>query len=135
MTIYPSKVDWWLPVVLTIPPILDLGIGIFLLSINKQLGLVVIALGVVIGIVIAALVFPCRYTVTDTEVLIRCGLIHQRIALRDIVGVTPTSNPLSAPALSLQRVRIDLKQGYRLVSPADRAGFIREIEGEIARAH
>jgi hypothetical protein len=130
VTVYPSRIDWWIPVVLTIPPLLDLGIGIFLLSISKQLGLVVIAVGVVIGALITALVFPCRYTVTDTEVLIRCGLIRQRIPIRDIVGVSPSSNPLSAPALSLQRVRIDLAQGYRLVSPADREGFIREIESK-----
>lgn len=89
-----------------------------------------------IGILIVmplALLLPCRYTVTEEELVIRCGVLKERISLKEIVRVFPASNPLSAPALSLRRVQIDLRKGFRLVSPVDREKFIREIEARVER--
>ncbi|MDF1659559.1 MAG: PH domain-containing protein, partial [Verrucomicrobiales bacterium] len=51
-----------------------------------------------------------------------------RVPIDRIEAVTPSSNPLSAPAPSLKRVKIQMKDGkYHLVSPADREGFMEEL--------
>jgi hypothetical protein len=48
--------------------------------------------------------------------------------MRDIRTVTPTRNPLSSPALSLDRLRIDYGRGRRImVSPRDPGAFLREL--------
>ncbi len=46
----------------------------------------------------------------------------------DVVDVRPTHESSSAPASSLDRLRVDLKGGRRvLVSPADKEGFKRAL--------
>ena len=49
--------------------------------------------------------------------------------------VRPTTNPLSAPALSLDRLRIDYEEGGRvrslLVSPKDKEGFLQELRDAV----
>ena len=52
-----------------------------------------------------------------------------KIPVADIVGVTPSRNPLSSPALSMDRLNISYgKRKFILVSPEDKAGFIRAVE-------
>ena len=47
-------------------------------------------------------------------------------------SVEASRNPLSAPALSLKRVKIQLDRGYLLLSPVRREAFIAEIQRRIA---
>jgi hypothetical protein len=43
--------------------------------------------------------------------------------------VVPTRNPLSSPALSLDRLRIEYGQGRAImISPADKGPFLRALE-------
>src|SRR4029450_9429711 len=46
-----------------------------------------------------------------------------------LMGMVPIRNPLSSPALSLDRLRIEVR-GARpvLISPADRAAFLADLE-------
>ena len=61
--------------------------------------------------------------------IVRSGPVRRRLAIADIVAITPTRNPLSAPALSLDRLRIDVRRGgYVLISPADRDAFLADLE-------
>jgi hypothetical protein len=56
------------------------------------------------------------------------------VRLQDIARVEASSNPRSAPTLSLTRVQITLKQGgIRLISPMDRDRFMRELESKIGK--
>ena len=68
------------------------------------------------------------YRVSDGECLVRSGPFRWRIPLDDIEAVRATRNPLSSPALSLDRLEIRYAGGRKImISPLDRAGFLAAI--------
>jgi len=76
------------------------------------------------------LVFPLKYGLDETNLLVRFGLVRQRIPLVDISEVRPTHNPLSSPALSLDRLHVQYGPGFFkavMISPADRNRFLDEL--------
>lgn len=124
-SIYPSKVDAWLAIVLITTPLLVTGLGFYFSD------LVTIILGLFMAAGFAALAIPCRYTLTNRHLLIQCGVLRERIQLKNIRDALLTSDPLSAPALSLRRIKIELNKGFRLISPRDRERFICELKQKI----
>jgi hypothetical protein len=60
---------------------------------------------------------------------IRCGPISWRIAIREITAVDQTRNPISSPAMSLDRLRIEYGAGNAvMISPEPREEFVRQLE-------
>jgi len=100
-------------------------------SLMGEPGLIVgAALAVLVGGLYVGLVFPVRYGLADAYLVVRFGLCRQRIPLAAISEVKPTSNPLSAPALSLDRLHIRFGEGVFkavMISPADRNRFLDEL--------
>jgi hypothetical protein len=69
------------------------------------------------------------YTLEPTRLLVRSGPFSWNVPLAGIHSITPTRNPLSSPALSLDRLCIEYgKHGSLMISPADKQGFLRELE-------
>lgn len=69
------------------------------------------------------------YVLTGDELLVRSGPFRWRIPVREIRSVTPTRNPLSSPALSLDRLRIDFGSSkWIMISPREREEFLRELD-------
>ncbi len=130
---FPSAVDRWLAVLLVGLPVACFGFGLWLTSLSVAGGLVCIGSGLAMGL--GMLVFlPCRYSLRDHSLDVRAGLIRQTIRYTDIRNVTPTRSLLGGPALSLDRLRIDHRNGSVLVSPKERETFLREIEKRIRAA-
>jgi hypothetical protein len=124
---FPSKVDWWLGLLLVVAPAVTLIATLTAPPSERLEGLLGTA---VLAAVYLGLVFPMSYGLTDSELIVRHGLVRQRIKLADIVEVTPTRNPLSSPALSLDRLRITFGSGMFkkvLISPAAKAEFLVEL--------
>lgn len=128
---YRSKVDWWIGLLLCVPPVAAVATNVSLLMGEKHEGWLV---GAVVAVVVfgiyVGLVFPMRYGLGNGQLIIRSGLLRQKLALSDIVEVHRTHNPLSSPALSLDRLRIQYGQGFFkgvMISPADRQQFLDEI--------
>lgn len=124
---FPSKIDWWLAALLAVAPIITVVAALGAPP-NEQL----IAFGstLVLGAVYLGLVFPTTYGLDGTHLIVRHGLVRRRIPLEAITEVTPTRNPLSSPALSLDRLRVTYGAGlFRsvLISPADKRGFLVEL--------
>jgi hypothetical protein len=75
--------------------------------------------------------FGTRYRIEDDVLDIRCGLFHWRVPLRDIESVTPTDDPSSGPALSLDRLSIRYRKAEALdeilVSPRDKEAFLAAL--------
>ena len=96
-----------------------------------------IAVGVVllVALLFPTIIIPCRYTLFDDGLLIQSGWIKKKIDYRIMRDVYPSRNPLSAPALSLKRVKITLNRGFALVSPKRRDEFIIELKRRIYQAH
>jgi hypothetical protein len=128
---YPSKIDWWLAPLLCLPPA-----GVILVcvisAVTGEMSAMLVGLvaAVVIAGVYLGLVFPMRYGMDDTHLIVRFGLCRQRVPLADIREVHPTHNPLSSPALSLDRLRVQYGPGFFkavMISPANRNAFLNEL--------
>jgi hypothetical protein len=128
---YPSKVDWWLVPVLCVPPVAAVAVCVAFALADSGSGLLVgVAVAVLVAGIYLGLVFPMRYGLDDTHLVVRFGICRQRIPLADISEVHPTHNPLSAPALSLDRLHVQYGQGFFkvvMISPADRNLFLDEL--------
>jgi hypothetical protein len=72
------------------------------------------------------------YTITDTQLRIRCGPLRWNVPLADVRAVRPTRNPLSSPALSLDRLRIEYSRSLAvMVSPDDKEGFLSALRTRV----
>jgi len=130
---YLSGIDLWLAVVLIGMPLTVVTIGAFLLTKAVGPGAIVISAGIVVGLLIKAFAIPCVYTLADESLTIKCGLLEEKVPLRAIRTVERSASAWSAPALSLKRVKITLDNGWRLISPKDRDGFIADLNARLGR--
>lgn len=130
-TVYPSKRDAWIVVLLWVTVLVMLVAAGAVwkepapLAIRLALGALFIG---VAGFVLW-LLYGTRYTLTDALLLIRSGPFRWRVALDEIEEVLPTRNPLSSPACSLDRLRIRYR-GARfgiMISPRDKDRFLRDL--------
>lgn len=86
------------------------------------------AIVIVAVLIFVSWFFRSTYYVIDGDTLVlRSAFLTWRIPIRDITAVTPTRNPLSSPALSLDRLRIDYGSGFILVSPERKEQFIEAL--------
>ena len=70
-----------------------------------------------------------HYTVADGELRVVSGPFRRTIPLAEITSIEPTRNPLSSPALSLDRLKVSYgPKKYVLISPANKAGFLSAID-------
>ncbi len=65
-----------------------------------------------------------RYVVTDTSLLVTCGLGKFNVPLAAITAMRRTSTVLAAPALSLDRIEVQHAGGLVVISPAERERFV-----------
>ena len=118
---FRSKIDWWLAAVLLLAAIASL-VAVAIVAIFESPGL---ALAVSPVLLLSAglpvwLLRATEYRIGPSELHVRCGPFSWRVPLREIRTVTPTRNPLSSPALSLDRLRIDYgHKRWIMVSPSD----------------
>jgi len=132
-SIYPAKVDSWLWLLLIGASLGLIASGGWIWTANRSEAIILIGAGVFDTILFALLLFPCHYTIGESEVIIRSGILRYRVPIGQVRSVTPTSSPLSAPAPSLKRLEIRLDNGKAyIISPKDREGFIRELRGRVA---
>jgi membrane protein YdbS with pleckstrin-like domain len=126
---YPSKVDWWLAILIALAPIASIVALIGTLMAGT--GVLIAAGGVVLlAAVYLGLVIPMRYGIDDEHLVVRHGIVRQRIRLSEITEVSPTRSPLSSPALSLDRLAIRFGEGFfksAMISPAAKAEFLAEL--------
>ena len=87
----------------------------------------------VLTVLVIALLFSIfartHYTVMDGELRVVSGPFRRTISLSDITNIEPSRNPLSSPALSLDRLKVSYgNRKFVLVSPADKAGFLEAVK-------
>jgi uncharacterized membrane protein YdbT with pleckstrin-like domain len=133
---FKSKIDRWLLILLVAIMIFE----IFVMSIaamqsgdpRTAVGLVAAALLIVA--LIGSLLIGTHYTVDGNTLRIVSGPFRWKVPIDKIQSVQATRSPFSSPALSLDRLRIDYGGRRRImVSPADKAGFLRAINQDIDR--
>lgn len=141
MKTYKSAVDLWLALILIGVPLVPIFMGVSIsLGLNYlqwharlawYVGLVFILAGVGIGAAIAFLSVPCRYTLREHDLYIQAGVLVWEIPYRKIRRLELSCSLWSAPALSLQRVKIVLDDGFCMVSPRDRTAFIEDLKARL----
>ncbi len=80
------------------------------------------------------LLVATNYVLTATALDVRSGPFKWQVPIADVTNIAPTRNPVSSPALSLDRLRIDYGDGrWILISPREKDRFVRELEQRRAR--
>ena len=128
--VYRSKTDTWLVALLTVAIIASSFAAIKVLSVGTLAAWAIAVFIVTIGAGLPLwLLFSTFSILEHTQLMVQSGPFKWRIPVADITSVKPSRNPLSSPALSLDRLRIDYGQGRSLmISPSNKDQFVRDIE-------
>lgn len=134
---YPSKVDTWVSLLLAVSAVALIGAVILATVQGEILASVVLSVSMAVySAVLLGVGFPCRYTLTSDALLIQSGFLRFRLPYTEITGAELSRSPLSAPAWSLQRVKIHTRRsaGFQLVSPVNREAFLNELMQRVGSA-
>ena len=122
---FRSKIDLWLGGVLLLG-ILVSGAGA--IGLLRQKGIASLAIIPLLGTGVALRVLiETWYAVTDTDLVVQCGPFRATVPISSIRAIGPARSIVSAPALSLDRLEVTHTGGTLVISPADKAGFIRAV--------
>lgn len=127
---FPSKIDGWLIPVMVIA---FAGIIIALVAVMVTPTpwpvrvFITVAMALVTFLLFAVFRNTC-YEVRADELRVVSGPFRWKIPLSEITDIRPTRNPLSSPALSMDRFKVSYgKHKFVLISPADKDGFLRAM--------
>ena len=131
---FRSKIDRWLLVLLV--AIMGFELVVMMIAAmqaeNARDATLLVFAGLGAGVLIGWLVLSTHYVVEKNMLRIVAGPFRWKVRLEDIHTVEATRNPLSSPALSLDRLKIHYGNGRKImVSPADKAGFLKAIDQEV----
>ncbi len=133
---FKSKVDRWLLYLLIAVMVFEvvvMSVAATQTDTALEATTLVMAALVIVGL-LGSMLIGTHYTVDGNTLRIACGPFRWKVPVDAIESVEPTRNPLSSPALSLDRLRIQYGRRRILVSPADKAGFLRAIGQDPADA-
>lgn len=126
-----SKVDSWLaPVmVLSMAGLFAALIAVLVTPTPWPVRILVAAVSISVVLLLFSVFRGTHYTVTETELRIVSGPFRWTVPIDEITAIAPSRNPLSSPALSLDRLRISYgKRKFILISPSDKGAFMRAMD-------
>jgi hypothetical protein len=124
---FRSKVDAWLALVVAG------GVGAMWLSAVRRIwaGRPIDALDVIFPLLATAFIVwvfrATYYVITADALIVHAGPIRRTVRLQSIQRLRATHNPLSSPALSLDRIEVTYGSKRILVSPRDKRGFVSAV--------
>lgn len=129
--VYPSKRDGWLVAViwLSLVVMVASAIGVMTTPDPPSVRLGVSVLMLALAAFTLWIYGSTHYTLAGAELIIRCGPFRWRVELDSIDEVSPSRNPLSGPAFSLDRLHIKYR-GSRmgiLISPREKTAFLLDL--------
>jgi len=133
---FKSKIDRWLLYLLIAVMVFEVVVmsaAAMQADSPLEATVLIIAALVIVGL-LGSMLIGTHYTVDGNTLRIRCGPFRWQVPVDAIESVEPTRNPLSSPALSLDRLRLQYGKRRILVSPADKAGFLKAIGQDPADA-
>ena len=87
---------------------------------------------VLIALLVIWLLITTGYRIEDKTLYVKAAFINKHINIKTIKSVRPTKNPLSSPALSIDRLEIVYQSGMdeklTLISPKDKEKFIAKLK-------
>lgn len=124
---YPSKRDAWLVVVIWGAALVDFGVSAWLLLALAGPTLWIVPILLVAGVFSLHVLYTTGYTFDGDVLRVRASLFRWSVPLAEIDAVEPTTNPLSSPACSLDRLLIRYGEKRIMISPEDKAGFLHTL--------
>lgn len=129
---FRSKIDWWL---LLIFIIITANIVIKIYEANHHYSLASNFSHLIIYSLVIFLIwlpiFNTYYVVENGTLVIKSLVFRWKININDITQIEPTHNPLSSPALSLDRLKIYYMKNRKIVtvmiSPKNKEAFLQAI--------
>lgn len=132
---FKSKVDSWIKLLLgavIVVQTLAIGSAAFQAGDPRATTAMILVGVAVVGLMIW-LTLATYYVVDRGRLTIVAGPFRWKVLIDEISSVEATRSPLSSPALSLDRLRIRYGKNRRImVSPADKAAFLKAIGHEVA---
>ncbi|MCK9377663.1 MAG: PH domain-containing protein [Syntrophobacterales bacterium] len=129
--IFPSKRDTWIVLLSWIGAAIEVAVGLLLLTSTAPWAIkwLVPAACLAGAAFMLWVLYGTYYAFSGDTLVIRCGPFRIKVPVAEIEAVTPTRNPLSSPACSLDRLLIRYRQGKRrlMVSPLDQNGFLTAL--------
>lgn len=131
-----SKRDLWLTVVILGTNLLLVVVAIRMMTLLSRASAVVTILVPCVALVVVGLTtwlwLSTGYAVRGEELVARAGPFQWRVPIREIQALRLSSDPISSPALSLDRLEISYRtngeERLLLVSPADKLAFIKALQ-------
>ena len=129
-TVYKSKIDTWLLVVLALSVAISLGASVLIIWCTPVVAWWTLPINLLLGVGLPLwLLTSTRYILESVRLTIHSGPFTWQVLLADITKVYATRNPLSSPALSLDRICLEYGAGKSImISPADKEHFIQDLE-------
>ncbi len=127
---FRSKVDRWILVLILVVIVVQVVAVTAAIREAGEPGMITSLILAMIGIValMVWLLLGTHYTVDRGTIRIVSGPFRWKVPIDEIISVRATRNPLSSPALSLDRLSIRYGKRKRImISPADKAGFLKAI--------
>ena len=131
-TVFQSKRDAWIVALIWAGALLSVFGALAQLTGTEPILLrtvILIFLGSAAAFMLWVL-YSIDYTLTDEDLLIRCGPFRYGVPLAEIDSVRPSRNPLSSPAGSLDRLLIkwNAERKHILISPSPKTDFLQELD-------
>lgn len=128
---FSSKIDGWLiPVlVLSVGGLVAALVAVLIQETPWPIRVLVAAVTAAVTLLLLAVFKSTYYLVRSDDIRIVSGPFRWTIPLAEVRDISPTRNPLSSPALSLDRLKIAYgKRKFVLISPDDKDGFLRAVD-------
>jgi membrane protein YdbS with pleckstrin-like domain len=128
---FVSKVDGWIipVIVVAIAGMISALIAVMITETPWLMRAAVAAATALVIVLLFSIFTRTHYTIANGELRVVSGPFRRTIPLSEITSMEPSRNPLSSPALSLDRLKVSYgKRKFVLISPADKAGFLSAVE-------
>ena len=131
---FHSKIDLWLIVVLVLTVVMQVFALAQVLpgAAPMSAKYMLIASTMLVFSLIGSILFRTHYTIDGDSLRIVSGPFFRNVSVASITSVSRTRNPLSSPALSLDRLKIKYGNGRSvMISPEDQKEFLQAIGKEL----
>lgn len=121
--VFKSKVDIWMAIIFILIPIS------MIYGVITEPSAILLLITALIIVLLCILFFGTKYVIEEDELIVYGGIYKKRIQIRQIRSLRPSKNPLSAPAMSIDRIEITFDPHIQviLVSPKDKELFVKKL--------
>lgn len=121
--VYYSKVDWWLVTFLVV------GMSPAVFPLFWTFDWVLLSIDVVVALFLIEVFRNTKYVIDGEKLIVKTGFkLSSSCDICQIKSITKTRTLLSAPALSLDRLKVKLKGGDVIViSPRKKRAFVEHL--------